>query len=219
MRARWRAVLFDLDGTMTDSAPGITGSVRAALTRMGRPVPPESVLRRFIGPPLYPSFREFCGLTDAGAQEAIRLYREDYAAGGAFRASVYPGVPELLARLRSAGAFLAVATSKPRNMTELVLKHFGLAERFDFVSAPEESEKTLTKDRVILPAVRAAGCSPAEAVMVGDTRYDAEGARLAGTGFIGVLYGIDARAQLAAEGASVFARGPAELSALLLDNG
>jgi phosphoglycolate phosphatase len=217
MRAGYRAALFDLDGTLTDSAPGITGSVRYALERMGRPVPPADALRRFIGPPLYPSFRGFCGMTDAEAQEAVRLYREDYAAGGAFRASVYPGVPELLGRLRAAGVFLAVATSKPRNMTDRVLEHFGLAERFDFVSAPDASVKTLTKDAVILPAVRAAGCAPAEAVMVGDTRYDAEGARLAGTAFIGVLYGTDTRAEIAAAGGSVFARTVRELSALLID--
>lgn len=219
MKAGYRAVLFDLDGTLTDSAPGIIDSVRSALAGMGRPALPETALRKFIGPPLSTSFRTFCGLTEAETAEAIRLYRLKYQDDGIFQARVYPGIEDLLSALRRAGALLAVATSKPDTMAAAVLDHFRLTPYFDFISAADESERSRTKDTIILPALQAVRCSPGQAVMIGDTRFDAEGARLAGTSFIGVQYGFGSEDEMRAEGAEKFAGSPAELLPLLIDNG
>lgn len=219
MKLKYKAALFDLDGTLTDSGPGITESVRSALRKMGRPIPPESVLRRFIGPPLLASFTGFCGMTEPEAMEAIRLYRIAYEQDGAmYRAVVYPGIPKLLDSLRSGGMLLGVATSKPAAMTELVLSRFDLTRRFSTVCAADGSERSQTKDKLILPALEKLDCSPADAVMIGDTRFDAEGARLAGTSFAGVLYGFGSEAELRREGAEQFARTPAELFPLLVDS-
>lgn len=217
---RYRAALFDLDGTLTDSGPGILSSLRSAFRAMGRPVPPETVLRKFIGPPLTDSFMQYCGLTAPETAEAIRLYRLAYEQGGGmYRAEVYPGIPELLEALRAAGMLLAVATSKPGRMAQPVLEYFGLSGRFDVIFAADGSERSQTKDTLILPALEKLACSPAQAVMIGDTRFDAEGARLAGTAFAGVLYGFGSEAEMRAEGAARFAASPADLFPILVDNG
>jgi phosphoglycolate phosphatase len=215
----YRAILFDLDGTLTNSGPGIMDSVRKTLAGMDKPALSESGLRKFIGPPLSTSFRTFCGMNEEETADAIRRYRLIYRGGNIFNASVYPGIPKLLTALRRAGAFLAVATSKPASMTKDVLNHFGLMPYFDFVSAADESERSRTKDTIILPAVKAAECSPAQAIMIGDTCFDAQGARLAGTSFIGVLYGFGSEAEMRKEGAEKFVRLPAELRPMLIDNG
>jgi phosphoglycolate phosphatase len=217
---RYRAALFDLDGTLTDSGPGILSSLRSAFRAMGRPVPPEKVLRKFIGPPLIDSFMQYCGFTAPETAEAIRLYRLAYEEGGGmYRAEVYPGIPRLLESLRGAGMLLAVATAKPGRMAEPVLARFGLSARFDAVFAADGSERSQTKDALILPALEKLGCTPAQAVMVGDTKFDAIGARLAGTAFAGVLYGFGSEAEMRAEGARQFARSPEDLFSLLVDKG
>lgn len=103
MKARYRAVLFDLDGTLTDSGPGIASSVLYALEQMGFPAPPPEELRRFVGPPLFTSFTQFCGMTAAQAEKAITLYRSVYNTRDVYKSVVYPGVPETLCALREAG--------------------------------------------------------------------------------------------------------------------
>lgn len=199
-----RAVLFDLDGTLTNSAPGILGSLKKALAQLGYPEPAPELLRRFIGPPMFGSMEKFCGMTPEEAETAVRAYREIYNRTGVYENAVYPGIPGLLDRLRSSGVRLAVATTKPAFATAKVLEHFGLSSRFDFVSAADESERESNKKKLILAAVNALGCPPERAVMVGDTKFDAVGARDAGTDFIGVLYGFGTREEMEREGGRTF---------------
>lgn len=217
MTENFDLVLFDLDGTLTDSGPGITDCVRKALEQIGRPVPPQDTLRRFIGPPLYNSFTGLCGLSPEDAEKAITAYRVFYRAGGIFDSEVYEGVPQMLRELREAGVKLAVATSKPEKMTLAVLDHFDLARHFDAVGAADESDHGGGKEKIILPVLGQLGVPASRALMVGDTKFDAAGARKSDTDFLGVLYGFGTEEEMRREGAERFVREPAEIARFLLD--
>lgn len=200
MTPRFAAVLFDLDGTLTESHPGILHCVRLSLGEMGLPIPDEAVLRRFIGPPLWYSYTEFCGLTPEQADEGVARYRQHYRDGGFLECAVYPGMLPLLDDLRAAGVKLAVATAKPAKMARAVCEHFGILERVDFLSGNREDEKGMGKRGLIETACAGLGVSPALAVMVGDTKYDLEGAREAGAAFVGAAYGYGSPGELTGEG-------------------
>jgi len=210
-------VLFDLDGTLTNSGPGIIDCVTRVLKEMGRPVPPPETLRKFIGPPLYDSYVTFCHMTSEEAQEGIDRYRALYRAGGVFNNGVYDGIFPVLEKLRAEGKLLAVATSKPESMAMDVLSHFGLKKYFDAISAADESDRGNGKEELIIPVLEKLSVAPSRAVMIGDTKYDAAGARNAGTQFLGVLYGFGTEGEMRNEGGTVFARTPADIIRLLLD--
>lgn len=216
MKSIYDMILFDLDGTLTNSEPGILGSVRQTLTRMNFPIPERETLRKFIGPPLWYSFTNFCGMTDAQAEQAVIYYRETYDVSGAFLNLPYPGIPTLLGTLKNLGVPLAVATSKPDNIAFRVLDYFKLSSYFSHVSAPGEEEHSSNKKELILSALHACKIAPEHAVMIGDTHYDAIGAREAGTDFIGVLYGFGTQAEMEREGAVQFAKDLSELKNILL---
>lgn len=216
MKPIYDLILFDLDGTLTDSEPGITGAVKYALNKMHFPIPPQETLRRFIGPPLWQSFTSFCGMTGEQAETAVCFYRETYNQKGAFENKPYPGILALLEELKTSGATLAVATSKPENIARPVLDFFHLTPFFNHIAAPDDREHSSSKKELILSGLNACGASPSHTVMVGDTRYDAAGAREAGANFIGVLYGFGTREEMAQEGARVFAPDAAALRGLLL---
>lgn len=126
-------ILFDLDGTLTDSAPGILNSVRYACRKLGLPIPGEETLRRFLGPPLIASFRELMGLDAADADRAVSAFREYFPTKGLFENEVYPGVPALLADLKAAGKTVILATSKPEAFARRIMEHFDLAQYCDFI--------------------------------------------------------------------------------------
>lgn len=216
MKSNYDLILFDIDGTLTDSEPGITGAAREALTRMGLPVPGQETLRKFIGPPLWQSFIDYCGMTAQQAEQAVELYRATYNVKGAFENKPYPHIPELLDELKAAGATLAVATSKPDSIAVPVLEYFHLMPYFAYLSAPGDNEHSSRKKQLILSAQRFCGIPKERTVMIGDTHFDAEGARDAQTDFIGVLYGFGTKEEMEREGATVFARDVAELKSLLL---
>ena len=180
-------VLFDLDGTLTKSDPGITSSVAETLKVMGMPVPQN--LQRFIGPPLTYSFQTFCGMTEEQVTEGIKVYRGIYNKTGIFNNSVYPGIMELLQMLRDNGVKLGVATSKPLPQAKMVLEHFQITPFLNHTSGAIEDERSSTKTGLIEQAVAACQADKSRTVMIGDTRYDAQGARKAGVDFIGVLFG------------------------------
>lgn len=215
MKSKYRVVLFDLDGTLTDSGRGVTYCVQKTLEYMKRPVPPQSILRKFVGPPMFDSFTKLCGMNAEDADFAIRHFRSIY--DGIMGNEIYEGIPELLAELRNAGAILAVATSKPGSMTQIVLKHFHLDGCFDLVSAADESDRGSGKEELILPVLKKTGCAPRDAVMIGDTKFDAGGAVKADTDFIGVLYGFGTRDEMVHAGAETFAEKVRDLYGLLLD--
>ena len=200
MTPRFAAVLFDLDGTLTESHPGILHCVRLSLGEMGLPIPDEAVLRRFIGPPLWYSYTEFCGLTPEQADEGVARYRQHYRDGGFLECAVYPGMLPLLDDLRAAGVKLAVATAKPAKMARAVCEHFGILERVDFLSGNREDEKGMGKRGLIETACAGLGVSPALAVIVGVVNCDLGGAREAGAAFGGAACGYGAQGALTGEG-------------------
>ncbi len=206
------AVLFDLDGTLTRSEEGIMNCARFALAKMGWEIPKEQTLRAFIGPPLYGSFRDLCGMDDTQCAQAVALYRERYTETGMFENAVYPGIRLLLQKLQRAGVFLAVATGKPQVPTERILDHFGLRKFFRAVAGISENDQEADKKHLIL---RALPKRYDKAVMVGDRRFDVEGAKGVGIASIGVTYGYGGREELESAGADHIVASVSDLMALL----
>jgi len=211
---RYDTVILDLDGTITESAPGIMRSAAYALEKMGRPVPGEDVLRRFVGPPLVDSFIRYCGLTEAEAMEAIEIYRERHTVLGWKEARVYTGIAPMLIALKRAGAYIALASSKPLPLCEKTLDYFGLLPLFDRLSAPPYSATKADKKQLILDALPARF---ERACMIGDRRFDMDGARRSGVTAIGAGYGYGSEEELLDSGAQVYCPDVASLADHLLD--
>ena len=187
----WNTILFDLDGTLTDPAEGITKAVEAALNHYGITVADRSALHKFIGPPLDESFPEFYGFDAARTAEATEVFRAYFDRQGWRENIPYPGVEDMLRDLRAAGKRLLVATSKPEVFALRIMEHFGLAQYFDHIcGAPMDNQEGAKKAAVIRGALRRAGVEDlSTAVMVGDRRHDIDGARQAGLEAVGVLWG------------------------------
>lgn len=211
---RYDTVILDLDGTITESAPGIMRSAAYALEKMGRPVPGEDVLRRFVGPPLVDSFIRYCGLTEAEAMEAIEIYRERHTVLGWKEARVYTGIAPMLIALKRAGAYIALASSKPLPLCKETLAYFGLLPLFDRLSAPPYSATKADKEQLILDALPARF---ERACMIGDRRFDMDGARRSGVTAIGAGYGYGSEEELLDSGAQVYCPDVASLADHLLE--
>ena len=203
-------ILFDLDGTLTDSGLGITKAVQYALGQMGYEVPPRESLFTFIGPPLHKSFAKYCGMDEATAVEAVRQFRVYYnQMGGILENEVYTGVRELLRDLKMAGKRLVIATSKPQAAAELVMHHFGLDEFVPEIIGGTDDTRN-TKGKVIAYALREFGVDPETAVMVGDREHDIQGAAENGIPAIGITWGYGDRAELEGAGAKAVFDTPKE---------
>ena len=212
----YHTVLFDLDGTLTDPAVGICTSVQYALEKAGRKPGPLEEYYRWIGPPLAYSFEVYAGATPEEAGQMVAFYRERYSTVGLFENQVYPGILELLGRLKKAGLRLAVATGKPTGFSQRILDRFGLAGYLDCVSRSSLSDRSPDKCNIIRHALYELGVRDLDGcVMVGDRSHDAVGAKMSGVDFIGVLYGYGSREELEAEGAEKLADSPAALGTLL----
>ena len=187
----WNTILFDLDGTLTDPAEGITKAVEAALNHYGITVADRAALHKFIGPPLDESFPEFYGFDAARTAEATEVFRAYFDRQGWRENIPYPGVEDMLRDLRAAGKRLLVATSKPEVFALRIMEHFGLAQYFDHIcGAPMDNQEGAKKAAVIRDALRRSGVEDLRtAVMVGDRRHDIDGARQAGLEAVGVLWG------------------------------
>ncbi|MCM3658350.1 HAD hydrolase-like protein [Agromyces mediolanus] len=174
----WSAVLFDLDGTIIDSAGDITRSLAHTFDTVGLPVPDEATLRDYVGPPLLDSLRLSAGLDDEQARHALGIYRAHYNQR-AIRSPVFPGIAGLLERLHAAGIPVALATSKPEAVARTVLEHAGLSRYFTTITGASEDDSRTTKADVVAEALRRlgdAGVDALHAVMVGDRGYDILGA-------------------------------------------
>lgn len=204
-------ILFDLDGTLTDSAEGIVNSVVYALERKGIPYASKQALRRFVGPPLQDSFRDYCGFSDEQAKEMVRIFREYFTQKGIYENAVYDGVPEMLDSLCKAGYTLAVATSKPEAFAEQILARFDLAKYFTVIAGA--SMDGTTKPVVIRQALSRLATEPSDRVlMVGDREHDVLGAKEVGIASLGVLYGYGDEEELRGAGADHIARTPSEIA-------
>lgn len=205
-------ILFDLDGTLTDSGLGITKAVSYALRRWDIIEEDRARLDRFVGPPLDASFREFYGFSEEDSKKAVWVFREYYNDIGVYENEVYPGVRELLHSLRESGRTLAVATSKPEYLALRVLEHFGLRDYFDQVTGATPDEKRILKADVIRCALEGMGVTDKrDVVMVGDRKHDVEGARANGLDSIGILYGYGSREELEEAGATYIAPTAADI--------
>lgn len=209
-------LFLDLDGTLSDSAPGIVRSAQYALEAFGIHVDNLDDLLCFVGPPLEESFQEFYHLTPSQADEAVKVYRRRYEKIGVYENALYPGIPQFLDKARQAGKVLMVATSKPQRMADLVLSHFGIADRFAFVGGREDSSRR-TKEEVIRYVMKENGLTRTEdIVMIGDRKHDVLGAKAVGLDSVGVLYGYGGRDEFQAAGATYIVDTLKELEELLL---
>lgn len=219
---RYNAVLFDLDGTLSESAPGITRSLQAALPAAGIHEPDASKLTRFIGPPLNVELRAAYGLSSEAIEAVIARFRVYYEAKGIFQCRLYPGAADLVRRCAAAGLTLAVASSKPEPHVQTLMRHFGIADCFRVICGSrieDELENKTSADNkaqvVAKTLARLDGAQPA--VMVGDTKYDVLGARANGLDAIAVTYGYGTAEELAAVHPAYTAANAADLSRILLE--
>ena len=192
-------IFFDLDGTLTDPAQGITNSFIHALKYFGREIPSYEELCKLIGPPLPYSFETILGFPKEKVMEAVAKYREYFATKGLYENSVYPGIPELLQTLKEKGKHLVVATSKPEEYSIKIIDHFGLSKYFDYVCGSLMDESRSKKAEVIAYALQRCGLSDSDkerVLMVGDRFHDIEGAQQNGLKSCGVLFGYGSREEL-----------------------
>ena len=213
-----RLVLFDLDGTLVDSSPGIHAAVRYAAAALGLPEPTPAQLRGMIGPPLQDGFALVLGVPVADVPRAVAAYREHYAAGALLQATVHDGVPDLLAALRTAGAVLAVATSKPEPFAVRLLEHTGLLPAFASVHGAPMDGLVRHKDQVVAAAL-AAHPDGRDPVLVGDRSHDVLGAAAHGLPCIGAGWGPAEDGELEDAGAATVAAGPADVLTALAEIG
>ena len=200
MARRYDYYLFDFGGTVADTGEGIRRSVAYALEQLGCPALDEATLSRFIGPPLHDSFVEYCGLDDAGAETAIEKYRERYVDTGLYESRLYAGMASLLRALHRSGAWVAIASAKPRFMLERLAEHFGIARYIDRISGTGLSRHSADKRDLILAALPE-GAVLSRACMVGDRRFDIEAGKALGMGAVGADYGYSLPGELAEAGA------------------
>jgi phosphoglycolate phosphatase len=205
-------VLFDLDGTLCDPRAGFVASIKHALERIGRAAPSDDAIAAHIGPPLEGTLALLLETSDAALiARGKALYRERYADRGIFENVVYAGIPDALAALRARGATLHLATSKPGVFAQRILERFALRALFDSVHGAELDGTRSDKGEIIAHLLRGEAVDPARAVMIGDRRHDAIGARANGVAAIGVLWGYGSRAELEAAGVVACCAHPAEL--------
>lgn len=212
-----QAVLFDLDGTVIDSRPGIFQSLYYAFNKMELPVPSDEMLSRFFGPSLATSFHNVCGFDDELTEKMIAAYREYYRPTGMFECEVYPGIEDLIRTLRSQGKKVILATKKPEIFAVQILERKGLLPLFDYVAGATMEDKSEHKDGIVLRAAKALGVAKKDCVMVGDMRFDCIGANLAGIDCIGVTYGYGTKEELIEHGAAALAENAQELKVLLCE--
>ena len=216
MSSGYSAILFDLDGTITDSAPGITATLVYTFEKLGLRIPDAEELLRYVGPPLLDSFRDIAGMTADEAEDALVVYREKYLDDGAYDSSVYEGIPQLLKRIAQSDIPMSLATSKPEIPATLILEHFGFARFFDIITGASADEVRSAKKDVVAEALvrlKAMGADLSNPVLIGDRTHDVEGAAANGVPTIFVTWGYGSVEEQA--GAIAVVETPAELEALL----
>lgn len=201
---KYKNILFDLDGTITDSQEGIVNSVKYAVEKSGMPPLSDATLLKFIGPPLDYSFVNYAGMTPDEADVAVAYYRETYSVKGIFENTLYKGIEEVLKALSESGARVILATSKPEHFARIILEHFGLTKYFYFIAGSLLSGERKNKEDVIAYVLSCTGISEGEkltTVMIGDRHHDIEGAHINGLKCAAVLYGYGDREEFENAGA------------------
>ncbi|MCH5202498.1 MAG: HAD hydrolase-like protein [Oscillospiraceae bacterium] len=215
--SKYNIVLFDLDGTISESAEGIRYSLEKTIEITGCKAFDTSNYKLYIGPPLLDTFINHCGLIGEKAAEAVEVYRQIYDTKGKFMNKPYDGIKDVLSKIREAGAKIAVATSKYEKFAEEIGEYLGLSQYIDCVCGSLLDGSRKDKKDIIPYAIRKLGGSSSDkVVMVGDTYFDARGAMLCKVDFVGALYGYGDRDSMEKEGATVFAETPRDLPKFLI---
>lgn len=218
---RFHYLLFDLDGTLTDPKIGITSCVQYALRKMGIEEPDLKKLEPFIGPPLMDSFEEFYGFSEEQARQAVAAYRERFSTIGLFENEVYPGIPQMLAKLQKKGKKMAIASSKPTIYVQQILEHFEIKQYFDVIIGSEMDGTRSRKEEVVEEALRqllqGGKASKNTTVMIGDRKFDIMGAKAYGLTGVGVCFGYAQEGELEAAGADYVVDTVEQLEELLLE--
>ena len=210
-------ILMDLDGTLTNSKEGITKCLEYALEYFGVEVNDLSTLEKYIGPPLEQTFREGFGFGKEQAELAVEKYRERYVPKGMYENHLYAGMEEALQRLRESGKVLIVATSKPEKFAVTILRHFGIDGYFDDICGADSTMNRNKKEEVIRYALEKHELKDlSDVLMVGDRKYDVEGARECGLLCMGVLYGFGNREELEEAGAEYIAETVEDMVQILI---
>ncbi|NQV56977.1 MAG: HAD hydrolase-like protein [Rhodospirillales bacterium] len=213
-----RALLIDLDGTLTDLKPGITNCIRSAIEQSGRTAPPADDLEWCIGPPLLESFKLLLpGAGDQAALDALAHYRVRFGEKGLYENTLYPGIPEFLGAMKDAGRDLFVATSKPHVYAGPILEHFELDGYFTGIYGSEMDGTRADKRQLLAHLLAQEELDGADTIMIGDRRHDVEAARSAGAGAVWADWGYGDEAEREEVQPDHICRSAAELSALLAD--
>ena len=212
---KYKHIFFDLDGTLTDPALGITNAIIYARKKWGLDPGENKDYYKFIGPPMPKSYEQFWGMAPDDARRFLDTYREYFGTIGLFENEVYPGMIDLLAALKDAGCRLYVATTKPTGFSTRIAERFGLLPYFEIISGSQPSGDN-TKADVIRHARDACGVDMSSAIMVGDRLFDVEGARECGIPCVGVSYGYGGRDELQTAGADFVVDTVQQLQELLL---
>ena len=212
---KYKSLLFDLDGTITDSSEGIINSIIYALEKMDVEIGDKRILKKFVGPPLMDSFKKYYGFTQGQAEKGLELFREYFAVKGIFENRLFEGMDKLLNDLYAQGYDMLLATSKPVHFAYQVLEYFNIKKYFSYVSACPIDESTTSKVDIMRIALEhTVTKSKSEILMIGDTWFDINGAVKCGIDSIGVLYGTDGEAEL--KNATYLAKNVDEIRNILL---
>jgi phosphoglycolate phosphatase len=214
---KYEVIIFDLDGTLSNSGEGITRSAQYALSKLGIKEDNLDDLKHFVGPPLKEAFMEYYHLSDEMSEKAVTLYRERYVPVGIYETSLYPGIVELLTELKNAGKYLAIATSKPQPMAEEVLRYLKIYNFFDKIMGadvigPKQSKRSVLEALFEEMEIK----DKTKYVMIGDTKFDIIGANLVGVDSIGVSYGYGDKEEMLALGALYVADCTSKIKKFLL---
>lgn len=217
MKNDFQYILFDLDGTLTDSGDGIIKAIQYSLKYFGIEVKDLDDLRKFVGPPLRDSYKKFYSFDDEKAEIGIEKFREYYINKGIYENKVYDGIEDTLKTLKENGKTLIIATSKPEVHAKIVLEHFNLTKYFDFIGGADLEETRVKKGDVIKYALEEAKITDlSKAIMIGDREYDIIGARDNNIKSIGVLYGYGDVVEFTQARASYVVKTPKDLLEILL---
>ena len=213
---KYDVIAFDLDGTLTNPEMGLVAGFRYAFDKLGIEYESADSLKRFIGPPLFDEWKRCFGLSDTECAEALRVFREYYDVFGWRENEIYPGIKELLSSLKLLGRTLVVATSKPERVANKVLDYFDISKYFDFISTATIDKRRDKKCEVLEYALNSIG-SPDKhkCILVGDRRFDAEGAGIVGIDSLGVLYGHGSRDEILAAGFDYIANSVSDIYDIL----
>lgn len=211
----YKNVMFDLDGTLTDSGRAIMSSVEYALSHFGITNQPKEKLQSFVGPTLFDSFKREYNMSDEDCEKAISLYRYIYEKERMYDVDIYEGIPELIRRLKQKDCKVFLVTTKPIFFAERILEKIGLAKYFDDMAGSDLSDRSSDKKRLIEKTIETNNLEKSECVMIGDTKYDIIGAVDSGVDSIAVTYGYGKNEEMKEAGATYILDSVKEIEKIL----